>query len=52
MDRNFLEPVDPANRKDTGLVNFELAAVACLDFFTIRKPDYEHDVPLGRWGVR
>jgi hypothetical protein len=47
MRANFLEPVDPGNRKDPGfLVNFELIAVGSLNFFTVCEPDYEHDVPL------
>ena len=51
MRCNFLEPVDPGNRKDTGfLVNFEFVAIGSLNFFTVREPDYEHDVPLERVG--
>lgn len=51
MRRNFLEPVDPGNRKHAGfLVNFEFIAVGSLNFFTVRKPDYEHDVPLESLG--
>jgi hypothetical protein len=43
MRCDFLESVDAGNRRDTGLlVDFELVAFGCLDFFAIRKPDHEH----------
>src|SRR5208283_4209386 len=49
---DFLEAVDAGNREDTGLlVDFELVAFARLDFFAVRKPDYEHGAPLDRWVV-
>jgi hypothetical protein len=47
MRGDFLEPVDPGNRKDAGfLVNFELIAVGSLNFFAVGEPDHEHGVPL------
>ena len=51
MRRNFLEPVDPGNRKHAGfLVNFELIGLGSLNFFTVREADYEHGVPLKSLG--
>jgi hypothetical protein len=47
MGGNFLEPVHPGNRKDPGfLADFQLIAIGSLDFFAVREPDYEHDLPL------
>jgi hypothetical protein len=44
---DFLETVDARNPEHTGLlVDLELVTLAALDFFAVRKPDYEHGLPL------
>ena len=49
MHRDFLESVDPGNRKHTGLlIDFELVAFVCVYFLAVGKPDYEHRVPPWR----
>jgi hypothetical protein len=45
--RYFLEPVDTVNAQHPGLfVDFEFVALSCGDFFSIKKPDHEHDAVL------
>jgi hypothetical protein len=45
--RHFLEPVDSGNAEHARIViDAELVALGCVDLFSIKKPDDEHDAVL------
>src|ERR1700730_9106937 len=45
--RYFLEPVDPGNAEHASfLIDGELVAVQCVDLFSVKESDDEHDAVL------